>query len=718
MNSPDLTGARPAASAHGATDIRAAAFEAARDAVLIVDADGRVVYSNPAARALHGIEEDGEIAIHVAPGLETFLGEATAERVHERIRPRVRRWGWWRGEMEGLTADGRSLSLEASVTAMTDDALVFVLRDVSGRGLREEALRSREQLFRLLAQNSTDVIGLHEPGGRWLYISPSIERILGYDPYELLGTPPGNIVHPSHRERVRQAFAHAADGEETRVSYRVRTRKDQFIWFETLVRVVDRVGSPHLQSSSRDISERKRFERQLSFRALHDPLTSLPNRALFITQLEQALTLAQREGTRVGVVFADLDEFKRINDTRGHAAGDTALVRTAERLVAVVREADTVARLGGDEFAILLHRVDDGDNAAALVERIRAAFPLEIRPDLAVRMSVGLAISPPGGEPVERLLARADESMYAEKGAASRSAAADGPHVATRTGGGTPAAELATALSSGQGLALRYQPIVSLRTREVTGVEAFLRWTTSEGRIVAPREVVRIARSAGLGSELTRWVAEEACRRMRVWGGHGLSPSHVCINASEEEIGDSGFAETIADAIEAAGIAPSELSIEIAVDALASREGPLRELAASGVRIVVEGLESLGPSGEPLRRSPASRVKVDRSLVRRLPSPEGRAAARSLIRRSEDLGCEVGAVGVERPAQVEELARLGFATGQGFLLGRPQGALFLEAFLARGGPALDGDDQERSSPVSRVANSSIAASSRTYPQRE
>lgn len=718
MSALDRTDARQAASAHGATDIRAAAFEAARDAVLIVDADGRVVYSNPAARELHGIRGDEGIALRVAPGLETFLGEAAADRVRERIRPRVRRWGWWRGELEGLDPEGRALSLEASVTAMADSALVLVLRDVSGRGLREEALRSREQLFRLLAQNSTDVIGLHEPGGRWLYVSPSIERILGYDPYELLGTPPGNIVHPSHRERVRQAFAHAAGGEETRVSYRVRTREGEFIWFETLVRVVDRVGSPHLQSSSRDISERKRFERQLSFRALHDPLTSLPNRALFITQLEQALTLAEREGTRVGVVFADLDDFKRINDTLGHAAGDTALVNTAERLVAVVREADTVARLGGDEFAILLHRVDDGDNAAALVERVRAAFPLEIRPDLTVRTSIGLAISPPGGEPVERLLARADESMYAEKGMSPDSPGADGPHVATKTASATPAAELAKALSSGQGLALRYQPIVSLRTREVTGVEAFLRWTTSDGRTVAPREAVRVARSAGLGLELMRWVAEEACRRMRVWGGHGLSPSYVCINASEEEIGESGFAETIVDAIEAAGIAPGELSVEIAVDALASRGGPLRELAACGVRIVVERLESLGPSGEPLRRSPASRVKAGRSLVRRLASREGRATARSLVSRSEDLGCEVGAVGVERPAQVEELARLGFVTGQGFLLGRPQGALFLEAFLARGGPALDADGHERSEPVSRVANSSIAASSRAYPQRE
>jgi len=702
VNRFDRAVGRDTASAHGATDIRAAAFEAARDSVLIVDVEGRVVYSNPAARALHGLEDEedeDEVSIRPAPELEAFLTEREARRVRDRIRRRVRRWGWWRGEMEGRTSDGGTLTLEASVTAMGDGSLVLVMRDVAQRGLREEALRSREQLFRLLAQNSTDVIGLHEPGGRWLYISPSVERILGYDPYELLGTPPTNIVHPSHRERVRQAFAHADGDEEARVSYRVRTRNGEFIWFETLVRAVERAGSPHLQSSSRDISERKRFERQLSFRALHDPLTSLPNRALFLTQIEQALMLAHRERSRVGVIFVDLDDFKEINDTRGHAAGDAALVRTAERLVASVRESDTVARLGGDEFAILVHRVDDGRDASALVDRVRAAFPLEIRPDLTVRTSVGLAISPRGGEPVERLLTRADEAMYADKGSGS-----DRPASRVLARAGDPdvrGAELAEAISSGQGLSLRYQPIVSLRSGDVAGVEAFLRWTTSAGRVVAPNEIVRVARQAGLAPDLTRWVAEEACRRMRDWGGQGVSPSRVCINSSGEELAHPDFVQTIADAIETAGISPCEVSIEIPVSALAREDGRLRALAATGVRIVIEQVESVEEARDLLRRLPASRVKVHQSLVQSLPSAEGRAAARSVVEQSEALGYEVGGVGIETRAQMEELAALGFATGQGFLLGRPQGALFLEALLARGGPALDDEGRRADLPGPR-----------------
>ena len=674
-------------------DIRAAAFEAACDAVLIVDASGRVVYSNPAARALHGVGGGRDDRLD----LDAFLGENEVPRVQESIRPRVRRWGWWRGELEGRGSTGAPITLEASVTALDHGSLVFVMREISRRGLREEALRSREQLFRLLARNSTDVVGLHEPDGSYLYLSPSVERVLGYDPYELLGTSPADIAHPSHRERVQRACARAADGEQARVSYRVRTRDGEFIWFETFVRAVDEIGSSHLQSSSRDISERKRFERQLSFRALHDPLTSLPNRALFITQLEQALVLAQRERTRVGVIFADLDDFKEINDTRGHAAGDTALVRAAERLVACVRESDTVARLGGDEFAILVHRVEEGQNAATLVERIRAAFPLSIRPDLAVRTSLGLAISPPGGEPVERLLARADAAMYADKMADVRGSAA--PVAGNGTGTGIAATELAEALSNGQGLSLRYQPIVALRTGEVTGVEAFLRWTTTTGRVISPGETVSVALRAGLAPELTRWVAEEACRRMSAWGGQGLSPSHVSINVSQEEIDHPGFVATITAAIEAGAVAPSELAIEIPVRALSGGEVErLRALASAGVRLVVEQLETPGGSDRPLRRLPASMVKVHPSVVRRLLTKEGRTVARSVVEMSEGLGIAVGAEGVETRQQVDELAELGFATGQGFLLGRPQGALFLEAFLARGGPALDPEGRAASLP--------------------
>lgn len=298
----------------------------------------------------------------------------------------------------------------------------MALRDLGREIRRREALAAREQFFRLVAQNSTDLIALHEVDGTYVYVSPSIVRLTGHEPYEVLGEPPWEVAHPEDADRVRTCFAAAAGGDEAEVTYRLRTKEGRHAWFETLARPVHLSSGGadevvQVESTSRDVTARKQLERQLERQALHDQLTDLPNRTLFMDRLRQAPGRAERSGHRYGILFLDLDGFKSVNDTFGHAAGDELLAGVADRLRDLVRRTDTVARLSGDEFAVLLEEIGGADDAELLAERFLGGFSRPFRVlgrDLEVRPSIGVAVAREGESP-EKLLRRADLAMYAAK---------------------------------------------------------------------------------------------------------------------------------------------------------------------------------------------------------------------------------------------------------------------------------------------------------------
>ena len=293
-------------------------------------------------------------------------------------------------------------------------------QDITGLKQAEQALSRQEDLYKLLAKNSSDLIALHDMNGRFLYASPSCTTLLGLAPEEMIDRDPYQLGHSDDWKNIQSSLAAAQSGRQHRTSYRMRTAGGEFIWFETLIRPIrDEAGKVvRLQSTSRDISERKAFEDQLEHQALHEPLTGLPNRSLFMDRLTQALARARRDSTSVAVMFMDLDRFKIINDSMGHAVGDRLIAAVARRLRDCVREADTVARLGGDEFGVLL----EFNISQAGVETVATRILTQLEPpftfsgtEVFVTSSIGIAFSSPDRESPEDLLRYADVAMYRAK---------------------------------------------------------------------------------------------------------------------------------------------------------------------------------------------------------------------------------------------------------------------------------------------------------------
>ncbi len=402
---------------------KVAALSASPDGMALAGPEGRLAWANEAFARLQGFSDPSDLVrrLDSAPWTALFPAEAR-RRLEEEVLPTLTPAGTWRGELQARRREGGGFPLELTLIELEGGGLALTARDLSRRRGQEEALASREELFRLLADNANDIVALHEPDGTVVYVSPSVERVLGYRVAEMLGRDFSEFTDPVQRTRIDACLIAAAAGHPGRCTWLVRTADGEERWLETAAQPVrhtgDEEGFRQVETTSRDITERKALEHALAHRALHDPLTELPNRSLFMNRVQGADARARRRGERFGIVFLDLDGFKRINDSLGHGAGDELLVAVARRLDDWVRESDTVARLGGDEFGVLLEGISDPASVATLVDRLAAAFdePFEVAGGLVqVRPSIGVALSGDGEERGEELLHLADQAMYRAK---------------------------------------------------------------------------------------------------------------------------------------------------------------------------------------------------------------------------------------------------------------------------------------------------------------
>jgi diguanylate cyclase (GGDEF)-like protein len=426
---------------------------------------------------------------------------------------------------------------------------------------------------------------------------------------------------------------------------------------DTLVRAV-RYASDHRRSVER-----------LQHEALHDALTGLPNRTLFLDRLEQALRRARRRGPDFGaaVLFLDLDRFKVVNDSLGHHAGDELLQSVALRLDAALRPGDTVARMGGDEFTVLLEDVSDPREASIVAERVLATladpFPIAGR-ELHVSGSIGIALAGPEVDP-EELIRDADVAMYRAKAEGkARHAVFDAHmhrHVLARLDLET---DLRRAIEAGA-LQVHFQPIVRTTSGEVTGFEALCRWQ------VEPSEFVAVAEETGLIVPLGRFVLREAARRAAEWD------ACVCVNVSGRQLADPGFTRTVEEALADSGARPANLRLEVTESAMTQdREGALRTLADLRSRVGVRAqLDDFGTGASSLRflhRFPGDALKIDRGLViDMLTDPGSHEIVKAIVGLAHNLGMEVVGEGVETAEHLEKLRTLGCELAQGFHLSAP-----------------------------------------------
>jgi diguanylate cyclase (GGDEF)-like protein/PAS domain S-box-containing protein len=569
---------------------------------------------------------------------------------------------------------------------------------VEGSSLAEDLHRRQsEARFRSLVAHSSDLITVLDAHGRVTYQSPSVERILGYRPDEIEGGEFAQLLGPSDRPRLNQILAgvgeaYVGGGSETHViDCTLRHRDGTWLQFE--LQHTDLLQDEHVRGivlNGRDVSERKAFEDQLAHQAFHDPVTNLANRALFADRVQHSIMRAIRGGPAIGVMFIDLDDFKTVNDSLGHPAGDRVLQEVARRLEAAVRPADTVARFGGDEFAVLLDGIKDSADAADVAGRILRALELQFDLDgtqVYPRASVGICLADHelGSADAEELLRNADVAMYLatrdSKGSYRVFEPAMHERVVERLELQT---ELQRALEEGQ-LQVHYQPVVRLDQRADYGAEALLRWMHPTRGTIAPLNFIPLAEETGLIIPIGRWVLQEACRQGALLHEQfpRTPPLTISVNLSVKQLQSETIIDDVREALESSGMPPSALVLEItetvmmADTDLAVRR--LEELKSLGILLAMDDFGTGYSSLSYLSRFPIDILKMDRSFLSSEHEESGLAAA--IIGLGNSLNLDVVAEGIELPEQMASLRDLGCELGQGFLFARPMTHEALSEYL-------------------------------------
>jgi diguanylate cyclase (GGDEF)-like protein/PAS domain S-box-containing protein len=563
------------------------------------------------------------------------------------------------------------------------------------RQLADE-LTVAEMQYRNVVERVPGVVYVAEVGqhGRWHFVSPKIEALVGYTAEEWMADPTLWLsrMHPADRERMIRAETHDHERAEAigRWEYRLIARDGRIVWVIDDEAVVARDLDGHpimVQGILVDISARKDLEDQLRHQALHDPLTALPNRVLFVDRLSHALVRRGRPDTGLAVLFVDLDDFKTVNDTLGHAVGDELLRLVGARLSNVIRAEDTACRLGGDEFAFLLEDAVAAD-AEAVAERIAAALaePFDLGGRTAtLSASVGMACRDrlgEDGDPAEtadELLRDADTAMYAAKALGKGRIRMFDRRLQEPI---SRRRELRNALERALGsdeLVLEYQPIVDLRTGLAFGLEALVRWDHPQLGRLMPGDFVPLAEESGLIAALGDWVLVHAVADL------ARSTQIASVNVSAHQLGSGELPRRVADVLRRSGMSPGRLLLELTESTLASAgagaETELQAIRSLGVRIALDDFGSGYSSLEYLGRLPVDILKIDRSLVERVQSePQRQEVLRAIGHIAEKLGLDTIVEGVEREAQRTTLLDLGFHQGQGFLFSR---AVPLPEALAR-----------------------------------
>ncbi|MGO9343564.1 MAG: putative bifunctional diguanylate cyclase/phosphodiesterase, partial [Acidimicrobiales bacterium] len=498
-------------------------------------------------------------------------------------------------------------------------------------------------------------------------------------------------IHPDERERVSaQLTSRLAGGEVAeRVQFRMAHADGTWRHVEAVVSDLrDRPSVGGYVTNLRDITERKEAEEKLEHQALHDPLTGLPNRALLGDRIQQAILRGKRNDAPGPVVmFLDLDRFKLVNDSLGHAAGDKVLVEVADRVRAVMRASDTLARFGGDEFVMLCEQVSDRESLLIVAEKVLAALepPFYVEGKrFQVGASIGAAVVEGDNVTADELLSDADSAMYlakAKNGRARIQVFDEGSRATARHRVHTEE-ELARALRH-QELVVHYQPIIDLWTRRRVGVEALVRWQHPTRGLLAPGAFLDVAEQTGLIVPLGSWVLRTACAQVRSWNDE-LSTDHqlaLSVNLSAKQLAEPDLVEEVSSVLVEAGISPRALRLvlELTESLMPADEDEarihVRQLHRMGVVLAIDDFGTGHSSLEYMRELPIGVVKIDRSFIKAIGrSSRDEAIIRSIVDLAHTLGLTVTAEGVETEVQLEFVSEVGCDMAQGFLFGRPEPA--------------------------------------------
>ena len=622
------------------------------------------------------------------------------QRVRDSIRAALARQRRFDVEYRILHADGgirwvweRGIGIRDATGTVT--VLEGIVEDITAKMEQQEALREAERRYRSLFDNAIEGIFRTTPDGHYLDANPALARIYGFDtPAGLIGSlrdiKSQLYVDPGRREEFMRIIK--ARGSISGFESQVYRCNGDVIWISENARAVfdDEGRVLHYEGTVEDVTERRLYQARIEQQANYDTLTGLANRSLLADRLQQAIFTAASYGSRLAVVFVDLDRFKYINDSLGHHVGDRLLQVMAERLKASVREFDTVARLGGDEFVLLINGQAGPDAVATVMESLldRIAEPWRyLESEFDITCSIGVALYPDDGSDAPTLLKHADSAMYRAKehGRNNFQFFTDDLNAMMRE-----RFELETnlrrALERGQ-FELHYQPRVALQDRAIIGCEALIRWQLPGQASVPPDRFIPVAEETGLIGPIGEWVLHTACMQNKRWQLAGLPPCVVSVNVSPRQFRRDDFVATIAKTLKDTGLEPRYLEIEV-TESMVMHDGEwmvetLHAIKRLGVQIAVDDFGTGYSSLSYLKRFPVDRLKVDRSFVHEIATDADAAViARTIIALGHNLGLKVVAEGVETEEQIEFLHANGCDELQGYYFSKPVSSWRMGKLLA------------------------------------
>jgi diguanylate cyclase (GGDEF)-like protein/PAS domain S-box-containing protein len=604
--------------------------------------------------------------------------------------------GWLPSELKPSEA--------ASLTVMGAFVLFFVIRMaaaimeqnetvIAEKEEAETTLRLSEDRFRSLIQNSSDVTMILGERGVFRYVSPAIKDLLQYEPEELVGRLSTDFVHPEDLDTVLKLLGTSefqVESGQATLEFRMLRRDGTTRDVEAVVsNQTDRDSVAGYVSNIRDVTERKKFEALLAFRALHDPLTGLANRQLILDRAQQMLVRARRSGVPVAALFIDLDNFKDSNDSLGHGAGDKLLQMVAGRLLGILRSGDTVGRLGGDEFVILAEGVSFARGPEMIAERVhevlKPAFHLPGVDNMSITVSASIGIAVGDRPSAEDLLRDADIALYrAKAGGRDQSVLFERSMQSAAKERLSLKSDLETALRDGE-FSLLYHPIFDLDGIEIQGVEALLRWDHPVRGTITPDAFISVLEERGLIVDVGRWVLDESCREAAAWHRRGHDSS-ISVNVSMRQLDSDQLIEDVSAALITSGLHPSKLVLEVTESILmrdsVATVARLNQLKQLGVKIAIDDFGTGYSSLAYLRQFPVDVLKIDRSFVADMSrSPDAAALIHTLIELGHTLGLQTLAEGIETHEQLEGLRAEGCDHGQGFLFCGPVTAVEMSDLL-------------------------------------
>jgi diguanylate cyclase (GGDEF)-like protein/PAS domain S-box-containing protein len=549
------------------------------------------------------------------------------------------------------------------------------------QGPASVALHESECRYRTIVETTREGVWVIDAAGITTFVNQRMADLIGYGVDEMTGRPLFDFLDDAGRQIATESLGQHRDGLDIQLDFRLTRRDGTDLWTSISASPIQGADGNYEGALAMftDITKRKLAEAELAHSTRHDRLTGLPNRILLVERLETAAQRSFQKRTRLAVLFCDLDRFKVINDSMGHAAGDSVLATVAERLRGAIRPGDTVARIGDDEFVLFCEGLENDAEPTRIADRVSAvlAKPVAVEGrEVFVTASTGVRVLAAAYEPAESLLRDADAAMYQAKRSGGDSSYVFDESLRAQQGTRLEIeCDLHRASERGE-LRVHYQPVVSLNDGVIAGVEALLRWEHPGKGMMCPADFIGIAEESGLIVPMGLWVLDQACEQLRRWTELGARPLTMAVNVSPRQLRSPEFASQVAAIISRTGVSPGDLCLEVTETVLIEDAGIADELLASltalGVRIALDDFGTGYSSLNHLHQFPVDILKVDRSFIANLGSEvEATAIATTIFYLARALDLEVVAEGVETPEQLDRLRLLGCRLAQGYLWSRP-----------------------------------------------